>query len=227
VVDAGDPAYVARLAGARYACFFDLLQWLPDGVARSVKAVAMLLDFDYKGRLKAKRRPERVFVLLPLAPLDLVGTERIPHIPVLATRCSATHQFVPEAAADTLRDTGPVHVPQSVVPPAAAVVTWQVATMAAWASEYPFEDVGALAVQATSTGVQPFVGELCKSVVPRGVRPEGHGLFAYSVGISSWRMWHRVLRRVRWSLARTGGTGNVYGSACGKIRTTRWMSECG
>ena len=48
--------------------------------------------------------------------------------------------------------------------------------MAAWASEYPFEDVGALAVQATSTGVQPFVGELCKSVVPRGVRPEGHGL---------------------------------------------------
>ncbi len=43
VVDAGDPVYEARLAGARYACFFDLLQWLPDGVARSVTAVAMLL----------------------------------------------------------------------------------------------------------------------------------------------------------------------------------------
>lgn len=177
-VDAGDPAYEARLATARCVCFFDLLQWAPDGVTveRSRKAVAMLLDFDYKGRLKAKRRPERVFTLSPLAPLDLVGVERIPHVPVLTTRCSATHQFVPEAAADTLRDTGPVHVPQSVSLPAAAAVTWQAATMAAWASAYPFADVGELAIQATSTGVQPFVGELCKSVVPRGSGQGSQGL---------------------------------------------------
>ena len=40
-VNAGDPAYEARLATARYACFFDLLQWAPDGVAQSRKAVAM------------------------------------------------------------------------------------------------------------------------------------------------------------------------------------------
>ena len=126
----------------------------------------MLLDFNYMGRIKARRRPEREFRLQVIEMLEPLGAARVPHIPVLLSQFSATHPFTPNSDADTQIDTGPMHVPQGVVPPVPPVITWNDAVIRQWAADYPFPDVGQFAILAATSGVMPFRGVLDKAVAP-------------------------------------------------------------
>ena len=129
--------------------------------------VALVVSFGYIGRVKAKRRQEKDFTVYPIAALEEGGIRKIPAIAVLQARCSPMPQaYMPSVEADTMPDAGPFVVPPGVVPPAAKASIWNQNVMKEWASEYPFQDVANLAVQAIGEGVVPFVGIREKSVLP-------------------------------------------------------------
>ena len=129
--------------------------------------VALVVSFGYIGRLKAKRRMEREFVVYPIAALERGGVRKIPAIAVLQARSSPMPQaYMPSVDADVLPDAGPFVVPAGVVPPPRKASIWNQPVMQAWAREYPFPDIAELAVLATGEGVMPFVGIMAKSVLP-------------------------------------------------------------
>ena len=123
----------------------------------------VVAKFDYTGRLKSKRRPERhlsVPIVASLRPRNgMLGT-----IPCALTRTSPLADALgPTAASDRMPDEGPARS-SALSPPRAARPKWARGVIARWGATYPFRDVAQLAVQVSSTGVDPFVGAIDKCV---------------------------------------------------------------
>ena len=65
--------------------------------------VAVVANFEWFGRLKTKRRKERVFRLEAIRELDALGAKKVPAIPYLISRTSPLATDTITAANDTLK----------------------------------------------------------------------------------------------------------------------------
>lgn len=116
---------------------------------------AIVLDFDFKGRYKSKRRPEKSFVLSPVARLQS-SVDKVGPLPTLMTMCSPL--VAPLASAEkhnpcpgTLKPGGGV-VPHMPSPPLFPTPPspWKVDVFREFSKEYPHPMVASVARSAVS-----------------------------------------------------------------------------
>ena len=141
--------------------------------------LVVVASFGCARIFKDKRRPERDFVLEVIAGYAdrrVLGT-----LPWLQTRESPMVDVLgPTAAADTMADSrgklydGPFD--PGIANRPSAPPKWNVRLMSAWSADYPHPRVRELALQAVDGGVDPFVGDVTKSVAylpSQGLTDEG------------------------------------------------------
>ena len=126
--------------------------------------VAVVANFEWFGRLKTKRRKERVFRLEAIRELDALGAKKVPAIPYLISRTSPLATDTITAANDTLKCGGKFIMAEGVQPPKLAPLFWVPGALQNAAKGFPFPEVLDLAVQGTSGGINPFRGVLQKSI---------------------------------------------------------------
>ena len=129
---------------------------------------AVVANFGYVGRLKAKRRPEKRWTLqsvscLKGAPGSSPKIGPVPHMLTMVPE--AAGQYRPGSELDTVRGVAPV--PDALVspsPPTPAKSRYNLEVLRKWARGYPYRDVAELALQVADKGVDPFVGDMSKHV---------------------------------------------------------------
>ena len=129
-------------------------------VPPAYRVVAILATFG-KFQWKAKRRRERVLDVAVQS--ELSARKRVGTQPVLVTRVSpvAPDRF-PTLADDTAPPGKPAIEVSTVVgrrPP-----QWDVAVIKRWAAEFPCPTVAKFAIDAASTGIDSFVGDISKAI---------------------------------------------------------------
>ena len=136
-----------------------------DACPTSCGVTAFVVSFGWIGRMKKKRRVEKVFDLAIIAELR-VAPFRIGTVPRVLTRPSPlADEQCPSEEMDTLPDAGPFRATDSPTAPRQAKSMWNVPVIRRWATRYPFPEIAGLACQAVDKGVDSFVGRLDKSVV--------------------------------------------------------------
>ena len=132
--------------------------------------VALVPNFQWIGRLKSKRRPEKVFKLRTIPALR-VPPLRVDTVPKILTRPSPmAEEMRPAMEDDVINDAGPFRSADSPSAPGQAKSMWNAATVARWTEDYPFEEVAEIARQGVAQGVDPFMGRLDKSVVHKSAK---------------------------------------------------------
>ena len=141
----------------------------PLDVAEAYQVV--VASFGCARIFKSKRRPERDFVLETVAGA-YAGRRTLGTLPWLQTRVSPmAGELGPTGAADTMADSrdrlydGPFD--PGIVNRPSAPPRWDVRLMSAWSVNYPHPRVRELALQAVDGGVDPFVGDVTKTVAYR------------------------------------------------------------
>ncbi len=128
-----------------------------DMVSSSCGWVAVVADFGYIGKFKSKRRPEKrlaVGVLPRLRRSPAVGC-----LPTIPTRVSPLALGSMPSSVAPARWTG-----KSAVPGGAS--RWDPDVVSAWQDGYPCAATAGLAVAVSTTGVDPFVGDILRGDAP-------------------------------------------------------------
>ncbi len=129
-------------------------------VADGSRVVAVLSNFG-RFKWKAKRRPERSLDIQVQPALSKRHKLRVQ--PVLVTRVSPTaHTRFPVAGDDRAPCGEPVAATSSASkrrPP-----QWNIDVIRRWAEDFPCPAVARFAIQAASTGMDSFVGDISKAV---------------------------------------------------------------
>ena len=141
---------------------------------------AFFCSFNYSGRFKNKRRPEKFFsvsgVGLPVDESD--GTAELEIVPFCPSRVSPlAHLQRPVRGDDTCTGTPSFPIYTGPIPPS-PLNPWDIAFFTGEAKQYPFSDVAALAVQVVSGRLRDvWVGDPAKAVMrPNGISILGHEL---------------------------------------------------
>lgn len=155
---------------------------------------AVLASFDFVGRLKSKRRPERRFPVSPIPRLD-VAPFQVGVLPVVITRVSPEEAcYTPSSSADRVAASAPLPAAMvSDIPPSPRRSPWSVSAIQGWLSDYPCPRVKELALHVAAGDLDPFVGDLAKHVPrPNGVLSENEMLTfreKFMENVAEGRMW--------------------------------------
>jgi hypothetical protein len=103
--------------------------------------VAIVANFEWFGRLKSKRRKERVFRLEAICELDALGAKKVPAIPYLISRTSPLASDTITAANDTLKCGGKFVMAEGAKPPELAPLFWVPGALQKAAKGFPFPEV--------------------------------------------------------------------------------------
>lgn len=138
---------------------------------------AVFANFGTNGDFKGLPRDEYLFELSCIPEVAALGP-KLGTRPYLSQRVSPLADLKrPLLEEDVLpaRPDGPFPVDASVSPPQAVRSTWTSPEWAgAWVHSYPDQRVARLALQALSTGLNPFVGDLTKAVDQAQRTPKVH-----------------------------------------------------
>ena len=127
--------------------------------------MAYVLDFGFIGRLKTRSRPEREFQL-KLVPELYTDEGKVPTVPFLLARDShLAKDLDPTMEDDVLHDAGVFREEDDSAIPEQRPSRWNLPVVRKFAGGYPHGHVAQLALQVADKGVNPFVGNLHKSVV--------------------------------------------------------------
>jgi hypothetical protein len=128
---------------------------------------AVFVNFDWAGRFKTKRRPERKFTISSVSRLDDADPEDcvLGPVPIFLTRSSPLAQEMsPSAADDTAVDDGQQARVDIPLPSPPVVVKPKV--IEAFAAGYPDEIIRRMGVECATIGTDPgFVGDRNKTVL--------------------------------------------------------------
>ena len=136
---------------------------------QSMEFRGAVVNFGFIGRMKSKRRPESCFFVDIVPELDL-PPRKIGVIPTILTQASPlAGQLAPTRNDDILLGDPPLRPGGLDAPdaPRQAPSSWDVALMKSWARGYPHQRVASLAMEAVGKGVNPFVGDISKTVVSK------------------------------------------------------------
>jgi hypothetical protein len=131
----------------------------------------VVAGFNYLGKLKSKRRPERWLQIDHVERLESAPF-RLGAVPASFTRHSPlASSNAPSPADDTCPATPPQSVPAGTRIPVSPASRWNQPLMAQWAEGYPDLRIKGIALEAVGPGVDPgFAGSMTKAVVRKNSR---------------------------------------------------------
>jgi len=157
-------------SSARWALATVLLEFvLPRGM------VAVMAAFDYKGKFKSKRRPERHFRLRSIDRVDSKPDRVLSDVPLQMSRASPLSSR-PLASSDCSADQGPLSPALENTLLTFPRSNWAPPVFSRWAAGFPDETIKSIAVNAVTHGVDTgFVGDRSKTVIRKNSRSiRGH-----------------------------------------------------
>jgi hypothetical protein len=132
---------------------------------------AVVANFGYVGRLKAKRRPEKKWCLKSVHALRgaTQSNPKVGPVPYMLTMIAPeATQHRPKRAQDTVKGCRPFpDASVSETPPQPAKSQYNLGVLKRWTRGYPYPGVKELALEVASSGVDPFVGDIAKHVPRR------------------------------------------------------------